>query len=66
MLNTLVEKNKHHHKFHLKCECLDGAIFNGGWKPIIYNFALDRHPGFEFFCNPGTFVWKQMNLYLLV
>jgi len=48
-------------KVHLKCDCVDGSIFNGKREPIIYSFGLDEPPGHKIFKTPQKILYKRVN-----
>ena len=46
-------------KIHLKCDVIDGSVFNGLRQPILYNFVLDKIPGCKVFSEPETIQYKK-------
>ena len=48
-------------KIHLKCDVIDGSVVNGLRQPILYNFVLDKLPGYELFYEPGTIHYKNID-----
>ena len=48
-------------KIHLKCDCIDGSVVNGIRQPILYNFVLDKLPGYKIFSEPETIHYKKIN-----
>ena len=47
-------------KNHSKCDCFDGSIVNGIRDPILYNLALNKPPGDEFFKEPRIKLYKKL------
>ena len=51
-------------RIHLKCDIIDGRVVNGFRQPILYNFVLDKLPGYKVFCEPETILYKKkINLF---
>ena len=46
-------------EIHLKCDCIDGSVVDGLRQPILYNFVLDKFPGYKKFCQPETTYYKK-------
>ena len=47
------------YKIHLKCDVIDGSVFDGVRQPILYSFVLDKPPGYKKFCEPETIHYKK-------
>ena len=45
---------------HLNCDVIDGSLFDGVRKPILYSFVLDKKPGYKEFCEPETIHYKKI------
>ena len=45
----------------MKCDVIDGSVINGLRQPILFNFVLDKQPGFKLFCEPQTILYKKIN-----
>ena len=48
-------------KVNLKCNCIQGSIFNGIREPILYNFALSSPPGHKIYKKPRIKLFKKIN-----
>ena len=48
-------------KIHLKCDAIDGSVFNGIRQPILYSFVLDKPSGYKVFCESKTIHYKKRN-----
>ena len=48
-------------KMQLKCDAIDGSLVNGIRQSILYNFALDKLPGYKVFSEPETIHYKKIN-----
>ena len=48
-------------KINLKCDVIDGSVVNGLTEPTIYNFVLDKPPGYKVFFETETIHFKKMN-----
>ena len=48
-------------KIPIKCDCIDGSIFNGIREPKLYSFTLDKPPGFKiyFFLSKRQYIKKN-------
>ena len=45
-IKNLITKDK----IHLKCDVIDGSVVNGIQDSVLFNFILDKPPGFGSFC----------------
>ena len=52
-------------KIQLKRDCFVGSVLNGVRQPILYNFVLDKPPGYKMFCDPETIQYKKINVSVL-
>ena len=52
-------------KIHLKCDAIDGSVVNGIRQPILFNFVLDKPPGYKVFAEPETIHNKKINKTIL-
>ena len=48
-------------KNHLKCDCLNGSIFNGVKSPFLFSLSLDKFPGHELHKKPRIKLLKTIN-----
>ena len=48
-------------KINLKCDVIDGSVFDGVRQPILYSFVLDKLPGYKVFSEPETIHYKKIN-----
>ena len=48
-------------KIHLKCDCIQGSIFNGVREPISYSFGLFSPPGHKIYKKPRVKLSKKIN-----
>ena len=53
-------------KYHLKCDNIDGSVVDGLRQPILYNFVLEKLPGYKVFCEPETLYYKKINKSILI
>ena len=53
-------------KIHLKCDCINGSLFNGVQQPTLYSFLLDKPAGYKVFCEPETIHYKKINKPVLI
>ena len=62
IINTLVENLNlgSTNKIHLRCDVIDGSVVNGWKQPIVFNFVLDKKPGYKIFCEPETIHYKKI------
>ena len=48
-------------KIRLKCDVIDGSVVDGIRQHILYNFVLDKKPGYKIFSEPETLHYKKIN-----
>ena len=41
-------------KVHLKCECIDGSVYDGSKQLILFSFVLEKPSEYKVFCEPET------------
>ena len=46
-------------KIHLKCDVIDGSVFNGFRLPVLSRFVLEKPAGYKIFSNTETFHYKN-------
>ena len=46
---------------HLKCDVIDGSVFDGLRQPILYSFILNTLAGYKVFSQPETYHYKKFN-----
>ena len=52
-------------KIHLKGDCFQGIIVNGGREPILYSFAFSSPPGHKIYKEPRIKLFKKVNKSIL-
>ena len=53
---NLITKNK----IHLKCDVIDGSIFDGLRQPILFKLILEKPAGHKVFCEPETIHFRKI------
>ena len=48
-------------KIDLKCDVIDGSVVGGLRQPTLFNFVLDKLPGYEVFYEPETVHYNKIN-----
>ena len=44
----------------MRCGVIDGSVVCGSEQPLLFNFVVDKPPGFEVFRDPET-IHKKVN-----
>ena len=43
----------------MKCDVIDGSVVDGIRQPKLFNFVLDKLPGYKVFCELETIHFKK-------
>ena len=48
-------------KIHLKCDVIYGSFVHEIQEPILFNFTVDKPPGYNVFCAPEAIQYENIN-----
>ena len=48
-------------EIHLKCDCMEGGIFDGIRQSILYSFVLSSTPGYKIYKEPRIKLFQKIN-----